>query len=92
METTQTENKKVLPAKKFKAGAVSATIWNNEAFVDGKIAVYSTISLQRTYKDKSGKWQHAQSLRLADIPKAVLVLNEAYKELALAQPANEIEA
>ena len=92
METAQTEqeNKKVLPAKKFKAGAITATIWNNEAFVDGKIASYSTVSLQRTYKDKTGKWQHAQSFRTTDLPKVALVINEAFKELSMSQK-NETE-
>jgi hypothetical protein len=69
------------PAKQFKAGAVRATIWNNPT-EDGQ-GMYSTVSLERSYKDKAGAWQTTNSLRQNDIPKAMLVLNKAYEFVAL---------
>ena len=73
------------PKKKFNAGAVSATVWENQATnkTTGSPVSYNTISLQRGYKDKEGNWKSTNSLRVADIPKAILVLQKAYEELTL---------
>ena len=73
------------PKKKFNAGAVSATVWENQATnkTTGNPVSYNTISLQRGYKDKEGNWKSTNSLRVADIPKAILVLQKAYEELTL---------
>ncbi len=72
------------PAKKFRAGAVSATIWKNDRQrATGETFSYHTVSLDRSYKDQAGNWKTASSLRLQDLPKAALVLQEAYRYLAL---------
>lgn len=70
---------KNLPEKKFKAGAISATIWKNEVSKDGKVMAFRTVSLDRNYKDKDGNWKTTHSLRSTDLPKASLVLNKAYE-------------
>lgn len=70
---------KNLPEKKYKAGAISATIWKNDGSKDGKPFSYRTISVQRSYKDSSGEWKHTTQFRPADIPKLTLVLNKAYE-------------
>ncbi len=67
------------PEKKFRAGAVSATIWKNE----GEKGSYNTISLERGYKDKNGQWQKTNSFRANDLPKAAVVLNKAYEFIIL---------
>ncbi|MBN2459659.1 hypothetical protein JXB28_05215 [Candidatus Woesearchaeota archaeon] len=70
--------------KKFKAGAISATIWENQGQnQQGQIVSYNSVSFDRTYKDANGEWQKTNSLRMADLPKASLVLNKAYEFLAL---------
>ena len=70
-----------LPEKKFRAGAVTATIWKNTSN-DGE-SEFNTISFERGYKDKNGEWKSTSSLRIADIPKAVVVLNKAYEYLIM---------
>ena len=76
------ENQK--PEKKFSASPVSATIWKNTGISkSGEPAEYRTISIQRAYKDKAGKWQHTSSFRVNDLPKAALVLTKAYEYLVL---------
>jgi len=70
------------PEKRFSTGAISASVWRNEAVKDGKAESYHTITLQRAYK-KGDKWEHTQSLRVADLPKAALVLDEAFRYLVL---------
>jgi malate/lactate dehydrogenase len=74
---------KKLPETKFRSGAIAATIWANETVKDGKKVVYKSVSFERSYKDKNDAWQSTNSLRTADIPKAILVLSKAYEHLAL---------
>jgi hypothetical protein len=72
------------PEKKFSAGAMQATIWkNNGKTKDGQDRAFKTVSVQRCYKDKNDEWQHTNTLNVADIPKAMLVLGKAYEHLAL---------
>jgi hypothetical protein len=70
------------PDKKFKAGAVSATIWANEMRdKQGKGFLVYTVAFERTYMDKDGAWKSTSSLRVNDIPKLQLVAHEAYEYL-----------
>ena len=72
-----------LPAKKFRAGAISATIWLNQGQKDGHSVEYKTISIERKYTDKDGNWQSTNSLRVNDLPKASIVLQKAYEHIVL---------
>ena len=74
---------KKMPETKFRSGAIAATIWVNEMIKDGKKVEYKSVSFERSYKDKNDQWQSTNSLRTADIPKAILVLTKAYEHLAL---------
>ncbi len=77
------------PEKRIKAGAVSATVWKNQAkttnseFGDGS---YYTVAIDRRYKDKDGKWQSTTSFRLNDLPRVSLVMQKAYEYLVLKEP------
>jgi hypothetical protein len=72
------------PEKKISVGAISATIWNNEGNnKNGEKVNFKTITLQRVYQDKEGKWSNTNSLRITDLPKAVLVLQKSYEYLVL---------
>ena len=80
MTQTTTGN---IPEKKFRAGAISATVWANHGqSKEGKETTYRTISLQRGYKDKNDQWQNTTSFRVNDLPRAALVLQKAYEYLA----------
>lgn len=84
------ENNK--PIKKFKAGAISATIWENQSKNNkGESITYKSISFDRNYKDANGEWQKTNSLRTTDLPRATLVLNKAYEFLALNSPETDDE-
>ena len=73
------------PEKKFSTGAISATVWKNQAKNKrtGEPVEYRTVTLQRRYADKDGKWQTSNSMRANDLPKASLVLQKAYEYLVL---------
>jgi len=82
---------KTQPEKKFRAGAVCATIWRNE-FLDnktGEASFYRTVTLQRGYKDKEDNWQNTGSLRLNDLPRAALVLQKAYEYIVISPEHTE---
>ena len=75
---------KNVPEKKFSTGVITATVWNNQGKGrNGEIVGYRTVSLQRNYKDKNGVWQHANSLRVNDLPRASLVLQKAFEYLVI---------
>ena len=78
------------PEKKFSTGVISATIWKNKGISkDGNPVEFKTISLQRRYTDKSGEWKSTNSLRINDLPKAILVLNKAYEHIVLKEQTKE---
>ncbi|HLC75272.1 MAG TPA: hypothetical protein VJH88_05475 [Candidatus Nanoarchaeia archaeon] len=82
------ESPKNMPEKKFRAGAISATVWKNTGqSAKGESVEFKTISLNRVYKDASGAWQHTTSLRLNDLPRASVALQKAYEYLVLEQDA-----
>jgi len=75
------------PEKKFSTGAISATVWKNQGTSKtGEAVEYRTISIQRSYQDKDGKWQTTSSMRVNDLPKASLVLDKAYEYIVLRDP------
>lgn len=69
------------PTKKFVAGSIAATVWNNLTKDESK--EYKTISIDRNYKDENDEWKSTNTLRTSDLPKAILVLNKAYEFLSL---------
>lgn len=72
------------PIKRFKAGAISATVWENHTTNKaGEQTSFYTVTLDRAYKDNAGEWQHANSYRTSDLPRAQLVLQKAYEWIAL---------
>ncbi|RJQ18727.1 hypothetical protein C4580_06545 [Candidatus Woesearchaeota archaeon] len=82
---------KQLPEKKFSTGAISATVWKNTRVgKDGKVFETRSVNLQRRYANRSGEWQSTNSLRITDLPKAALVLEEAYKYLVLSGKDEEV--
>ncbi len=85
------EQNKNVPEKKFSTGAVSATVWKNRRKgKDGQVFETHTVNLQRRYADSNGNWQSTSSLRIGDLPKAALVLEEAFKYLVLAHKEEEL--
>ncbi len=86
METNQ-------PEKKFSTGAISATVWKNIGVgKDGQPFESHSVSLQRRYKDKTGQWKSTDSMRVNDLPKVALVVEEAYKYLVLSGREEPIKA
>ncbi len=80
------EDSKNLPEMKFRAGAITATIWKNVGHKsDGEETEFRTISIERGYQDKEGNWQKTNSMRVNDLPRLKVVINKAYESIVLAQ-------
>ena len=74
------------PEKRFKCGACEVSIFENTITTkDGKNVRTKKASFQKRYKNSDGEWKSTNSLDVNDIPKAKLVLDEAYKYLALSK-------
>lgn len=79
------------PVKKFVVAPISVAIWEQTNEKDGKKFTTNSLTIQRTYKDKEGNYQNTQNIRVQDVAKLQLALNEAYKSLVVTQleEANE---
>lgn len=66
------------PLKKFRAGQVSAAIWENQATVNGKQVTMLKATVERRYKDKDGNWQSSNSYGRNEIPLVVHCLARAF--------------
>ena len=82
------------PEITFRHGLCSASIWEQEFERGEEKFTVRSVSFQRSYLDKEGNWQTTNSLKVNDIPKAVLVLNKAYEFLtsnSMADPGADAE-
>jgi hypothetical protein len=79
------------PEITFRHGPCSASVFQNEYDKDDETFTVRSVSFQRRYLDKVGEWQTTNSLKVNDIPKAVLVLNKAY-EFLTSNGQQEVEA
>lgn len=79
--TTIQEKQMPQPEITFRHGLCSASIFEQDFDRDGEKLTVRTVSFQRSYLDKDGNWQQTSSLKVNNIPKAVLVLNKAYEFL-----------
>ena len=77
------------PIKKYQAGGISAAIWKNNVETKGNAVTVLSVTLDRRYKDGEDNWQSSSSMRLNDLPKAVLVLTQAYTYMATAHEDEE---
>lgn len=71
------------PLLKIRAGNVSATVWNNPRKFNGKDVDLKSVRIERNYQDKQGKWVGTNSFQTRDLPKVILVAQEAYRALSL---------
>ena len=72
------------PVKAFKVGAIQCSVWENENLSpEGQVFVSKSVTFERRYKDKNGEWKSTNSLRANDLPKAVVLLQQAYEYILL---------
>jgi len=69
------------PIAKFKAGAVSAALWENEIEVKGRTITILKATVQRRYKDKDDNWQSSGSFSRNEIPLAIHCLQKSFEKI-----------
>jgi len=65
--------------KNYKVGLLTLSLWENE-LTEGKM---KSFTFQRAYTDSKGEWQHTANLKISDLPKLRLLIDEAYKDQVL---------
>lgn len=80
------EEQRAPPAWKVVVGGVQLAVWANTASKGG---VFRTVTLARSFKRANGDWGSTASLRVNDLPKAILALQKAYERLVLEGPAGD---
>jgi len=73
------------PVAKFKAGQVSAAIWENEISVNGGKTTVMKATVQRRYKDNQGNWKSSGSFSRNEIPLAIYCLQKSFEKMIEAQ-------
>ena len=70
------------PIKRLSCGAITASIWSDTKIVGKDMVEIHSIKIDKAYKN-GDEWKHTPSLSVEDLPKVVIVANEAYKYLRL---------
>ena len=78
------------PEKKFQAGCVEASVFENEIQHDGKFIKIKKVAFQKRYKSANG-WQTTYALDLNDLPRAVLCLTKAFEYLVMNSSADKAD-
>ena len=77
------------PVAKFRAGQVSAALWENEITASGRKVTMLKASVQRRYKDKDGAWKSSTSFSRNEIPLAVYCLEKAFDHIIESQQGED---
>ena len=64
------------PAKTFRVGLCSASVFRNTANGDGGKKSFLTVSIQRRYRDED-KWKSATNFGLAEMPQVIRAMQLA---------------
>lgn len=70
------------PEITFRHGPCSASVFQNEYERSDEKFTVRHVVFQRRYRDRAGQWQTTHSLKINDIPKAILVLQKAFEFLS----------
>ena len=67
------------PIDRIPAGPIVLSIWENE-FTKGKETIVTqSVSIQKNYKTKDGKWESTSSFKHSDLPFVVMAIEEALR-------------
>jgi len=69
------------PVAKFRAGQISAALWENEISVNGRKVAMLKATVQRRYKDRDGTWKSSGSFSRNEIPLAIYCLQKSFEKI-----------
>ena len=76
------------PVKKFAAGAVSCSLWENQIAVGGIPRTMLKATVERRYKDTDGQWKSSNSYSRNEIPLVIHVLQQAFSYMLQERSSN----
>jgi hypothetical protein len=79
------------PVKEFRAGRIKAAVWENTMERNGESVTTYSITFQKRFKDKQGKWHDTQQFYADELPRIRLVAQKAYEALVLTETDNGAE-
>jgi len=65
------------PVKKYSFGSVQVAVFENEVGKGKDKFVSQSVSINKSYKDKDGKWQQSGSFKFSEIPLLIMALQQA---------------
>ncbi len=71
------------PEKRFQAGAIEASIFENEIQQNGKTIKIKKVAFQKRYKSSDGSWKSTATIDVSELPRAILVLTKSFEHLVL---------
>jgi hypothetical protein len=77
------------PVAKFRAGQVSAAIWENEITANGRKMTMLKATVERRFKDKDGQWKSSNSFSRNEIPLAIYCLQKSFEHIIEGQKDEE---
>jgi hypothetical protein len=69
------------PVAKFKAGSVSAALWENQIQVRGTTVKMLKVTVQRRFKDRDGVWKNSNSFGRSEVPLVIFCLERAFEKM-----------
>ena len=70
-----------MPVARWKAGQVSAALWENEVHTSRGPVKMLKVTVQRRYKNSEGQWLNSSSFGRNEIPLAIYCLERAFEKI-----------
>ncbi len=77
------------PVAKFRAGAASSALWENEATIGGQKKTMLKASVERRYTDATGTWKSSNSFSRNEVPLAIFCLLRALFKMIEEEQRND---
>ncbi len=66
------------PAANFRAGTITAAVWENDIEINGNQIKALRTSVERRFRTKEGQWKSSSTFSRNDIPLAIHCLQKAF--------------
>lgn len=80
--TTASPDEKHKPAVTIRVEDVSCSIWTSEHLVQGAPRTFYSATIERSYKDRDGRWRYTKSFDPESLGKVVAACQQASESIA----------
>lgn len=79
------------PVDKIQVGPVTLSVWENVVTKGKDEFTNTSVSFQKSYKDKDGKWQTSQSFKDSELLYVIMACQERLKRKYLKEEISEVD-